>query len=180
MQYQVRGNKPKLGKNNYILPGAQLIGSVTTGDNVSIWFNAVVRGDAAPVVIGENSNIQDNTVVHVEKEKSCEIGDNVTIGHNCIIHGCTIGDNCLIGMGAIILSDSVIPENCLVAAGAGVGPKLNAAAGSLIAGNPAKVLKTMEESHMKLLKYANDEYLERLEYYQEELQLAEKQGSQIP
>ncbi|MDR1834518.1 MAG: gamma carbonic anhydrase family protein [Fusobacteriaceae bacterium] len=180
MLYQVRGKSPRLGKNNIVLPGASVIGDVTTGKNVSIWFHTVVRGDAAPIVIGDNSNVQDNSVVHVEKGKGVAIGNNVTIGHNCVIHGCSIGDNCLIGMGAIILSDSVIPENCLVAAGAVVGPKLNAAAGSLIAGNPAKVLKTMEESHMKLLKYANDEYLERLEYYQEELQLAEKQGSQIP
>ena len=128
----------------------------------------MIRADATSVTIGNNSNVQDNSVVHVEKGKCTVIGDNVSIGHNCIIHGCHIGDNCLIGMGVTVLSDTVIPQNCLVAAGAVVGPKLIIPEGSLIAGNPAKVIKPLEESHFKLLKYANDEYLERLEYYQKE------------
>ena len=151
------GNKaPKFGENNYIAENATVIGDVSTSDNVSIWFGAVVRADMSKVTVGRESNIQDNTTVHGDTPYPVTIGERVTIGHNCIIHGCTIGDECIIGMGSILLNGSVIPKNCLVAAGSVVTPKLQAKEGDLIAGSPARVVRALTEENREYLKYDED------------------------
>jgi len=168
MIYEVKGKKPQLGKRNFIAPNAALIGDIIIGENVSIWFNAVLRGDSNSIIIGDNSNIQDNVTVHVEYKEGTNIGKNVSIGHNCVIHGCTIGDNSLIGMGTLIMTGSKIPKNSLVAAGSLVNAKLNAPEGALIAGSPAKVIKLLDERYLQLLKDSNDEYIERLEDYEKD------------
>ena len=123
----------------YIAPNATIVGDVTLGENVNIWYGAVLRGDSGAITVGAGTNIQDNCVLH---ENTC-IGKNCTVGHGAIVHGCTIGDNCLIGMGAIILDGAVLQDNCLVGAGALVTGKTNAAAGSLLLGNPAKVVRPL-------------------------------------
>ena len=111
------GKTPQLGQNVFVANGARVIGDVTLEDNVNIWHNAVLRGDVHPIFIGANTNIQDNSTVHVMHDYPAIIGRDVTVGHNAIVHGCKVGNNCLIGMGAILLSYCEIGDNCIVAAG---------------------------------------------------------------
>ena len=136
----------------YIAPGAIVLGNVTAKENASIWYHATVRGDRAPVVIGSGSNIQDNCVIHVGAEHPVIIGDNVTVGHSAVIHGCEIGDNSLIGMGAIVMNGCVIGKNCIVGAGALVTQNTHVPDNSLILGNPAKIKRqvTAEEVEASL------------------------------
>lgn len=124
---------------NYIAPNATIVGNVHLGDQVSVWYGAVLRGDNCTITIGDNTNIQDNAVIH----SNTVIGRNCTVGHTAIVHGCTIGDNCMIGMGAIVLNNAVIGDNCIIGAGAVVTGKMNAPAGSMILGNPAKIVKEL-------------------------------------
>ena len=121
----------------YIAPNATVVGDVTLGENVSIWYGAVLRGDHGAIVVGDGSNIQDNCVVH----EQTVIGKNCTVGHGAIVHGCTIGDNTVVGMGSIVLTGAVIGENCVIGAGAVVTGKTVAPAGSVLLGSPAKVVK---------------------------------------
>jgi len=137
----------KIAEWVYRAPGSQIVGDVAIGENSSVWYNAVIRGDANPIVIGENTNIQDNAVLHVGHDTSLIIGDNVTIGHGAIVHGCTIGNNVLIGMGAIILDGAIVEDNCIIGAGALVTQKKVIPEGSLALGNPAKIVRqiTLDE-----------------------------------
>lgn len=140
----------------YIAEGVQIIGDVEIGENSSVWYNAVIRGDSNKIVIGENTNIQDNAVLHENHENALVIGDNVTIGHGAIVHGCTVGNNVLIGMGAIILDGAVIEKNCIIGAGALVTQNKVIPEGSLVFGNPAKVIRQLtEEEKDSILKNAN-------------------------
>ena len=123
--------------STYIAPNATVVGDVKLGENVNIWYGAVLRGDSGTITVGEGTNIQDNAVLHEETA----LGKNCTVGHGAIVHGCTVGDNCVIGMGAIILNGAVIGSNCIVGAGALVTGKMNAPDGSVILGSPAKVVK---------------------------------------
>lgn len=165
MIYRLGDKTPQIGKNNYIAENATVIGEVVTAENVSIWFGAVVRADMSKIVVGKDSNIQDNCTVHGDTPYPVIIGEKVTIGHNCIIHGCTIGDSSVIGMGTTLLNGSVIPKNCLVAAGSVVTPKLQAKEGDLIAGSPARVVRALTEENREYLKYAYKVYLEDIEKY---------------
>lgn len=124
-------------KKVYIAPNATVVGDVVLEENVSIWYGAVVRGDNGTITLGAGTNVQDNAVLH---DKTI-VGKNCTIGHGAIVHGCTIGDACLIGMGATILNGAVLEEGCLVGAGAVVTGKTRAAAGSVLLGSPAKIVK---------------------------------------
>ncbi|MDX8335356.1 gamma carbonic anhydrase family protein [Candidatus Cetobacterium colombiensis] len=165
MIYKLGNLVPKIGENNLILESASIIGEVETGKNVSIWFSAVLRADMSKIVIGNNSNIQDNTTVHGDTPYPVVIGENVTIGHNCVIHGCEIGDNVIVGMGSILLNGAKIPKNCIVGAGSLVTDKLVAEEGDLIVGSPAKVIKKLSEKNIDYLKYANKVYLDKIETY---------------
>jgi len=168
--YSLEDKKPIIGKNNYIAPNATLIGDIQLGENVSIWFGAVLRGDMNKITIGNSTNIQDNCTVHGDTPYPVVVGEGVTVGHNAIIHGCTIGDNCLIGMGAILLNGAVIPKNCLVGAGSVVGAHLKAEEGSLIIGNPAIVKKKLSDKYIEYLKYAKDIYINDIDIYSKELE----------
>lgn len=128
----------------YIAPNATIVGNVTLDDGVSVWYGAVLRGDTGTITVGENSNVQDNCVIH---EKTT-VGKGCSIGHGAILHGCTVGDNCVIGMGAIVLNGAVLGEHCLVGAGAVVTGKMNAPAGSLLLGNPATVVKSLTQEQI--------------------------------
>ncbi len=132
-------------KDALIAPGAVVVGDVTLGKDVNIWYGAVLRGDSGAITVGEGTNIQDNCVVH---EKT-EIGKYCTVGHGAILHGCTVGDGCLIGMGAIVLNGAVLGEGCLVGAGALVTGKTNAPAGSVLLGSPAKAVKTLSAEEIQ-------------------------------
>lgn len=165
MIYEIKGISPKIGENNYIAPNSTLIGDVVTAKDVSIWFNAVLRGDMSHIKIGEGSNIQDNCTIHGDTDYPVNIGKNVTIGHNCVIHGCKIGDNCVIGMGSIILNGSVIPDNTLIAGGSVITPKLILNGGELVGGVPAKIIRNLTPENIDYLKYAANVYIDDIDIY---------------
>lgn len=136
-------------KNQFIAPGAHIIGNVYLGENVGIWYNAVVRGDSDTITIGDNTNVQDNTTIHTDTGYPVQIGAGVTIGHNAVIHGCTIGNNTVIGMGSIVLSGAVIGCNCIVGAGSLVTGKTQIPDNTLAFGNPAKPIRTVTAEEIK-------------------------------
>ena len=137
--------KTKLPLAAFVADNATVRGSVTLGANSSVFFGAVLRGDRAPITIGAGTNIQDNCVVHVDYDHPVTVGENVTVGHGAILHGCTVGDNTLIGMGAIVLDGAKIGDDCIIAAGAVVTGKMDAPAGSLLVGSPAVVAKPLND-----------------------------------
>ena len=141
-----------------IYDGAKIIGDVTLKDDVSIWYNAVIRADHEPVEIDENSNVQDNCTIHVTEGYPVKIAKNVSIGHGAIIHGCTIDDDVLIGMGAIILNGAHIPKNCLVGAGALVTENKTFPENSLIIGSPAKAVRQLKDEEIEGIKENAMEY----------------------
>ena len=145
----VRGKTPQIGKDCFIAENAVVVGEVTMGDECSIWYNAVLRGDVHYIKMGNKVNVQDGAVVHCTYKKSpTEIGNNVSIGHNAIVHGCTIKDNVLVGMGSIIMDDCVVESNSIIAAGAVVTRGTHVEAGSIYAGMPAKKLKDVSPELM--------------------------------
>jgi len=167
---KVRGFTPKYGKNCFFADNATIIGDVNMGDDCSLWFNTVVRGDVNSIRIGNKVNIQDGSVLHTLYKRSIiEIGDNVSIGHNVTIHGAKIENNVLIGMGAIVLDHSIIGENSIIAAGALVLEGTKIEPGSIYAGVPAKRIKSIdpEQTQEKINKIANN-YLMYAEWYKEE------------
>ena len=154
------GKTPQLGQNVFVANGARVIGDVTLEDNVNIWHNAVLRGDVHPIFIGANTNIQDNSTVHVMHDYPAIIGRDVTVGHNAIVHGCKVGNNCLIGMGAILLSYCEIGDNCIVAAGSLVPERKVIPPGSLVMGSPAKVVRSLTEEDIAALQASAQSYVE--------------------
>lgn len=138
----VRGKTPIIGEDCFIAENATIVGEVTMGNQCSIWFNAVVRGDVHFIKIGNKVNVQDGAVIHCTYQKfPTSIGDNVSIGHNALVHGCTIKDNVLVGMGSIIMDGSIIESNSIIAAGAVVTQGTHVPSGSIFAGMPAKKIK---------------------------------------
>lgn len=135
---------PKISEKAFVAKNATVIGDVTIEDDANIWFGAAVRGDMDSIYIGKGSNVQDNAVVHVDKGFPVRIGENVTIGHGAIVHGCTVGDNVLVGMGAIILNGAKIGDNCIIGAGATVTQNKEIPANSLLVGCPAKVIREVD------------------------------------
>ena len=132
-------------ENVLICDGARVVGDVTLAKGVSVWYNAVLRGDEGAITVGEDTNIQDGAVLHEETV----VGKGCTIGHNAIVHGCTVGDNVLIGMGAVVLNGAKIGDNCIVGAGALVTGKMDAPAGSMLLGSPAKVVRPLTEAEIE-------------------------------
>lgn len=147
-----------------ILPGAAVMGDVTLGRNCSVWFNAVLRGDGKPIVLGEGCNIQDCAVLHSEKY-STVLGDWVSVGHGAIVHGAVVGDNTIVGMGAILLNGSKVGKNCMIGAGAVVTGKLDAPDGTLVLGNPARVVRPLTEEEIAGLRKNAEHYAELKEMY---------------
>jgi carbonic anhydrase/acetyltransferase-like protein (isoleucine patch superfamily) len=143
---QVRGHAPRFGSNCFIADNAVVVGEVSMGENCTVWFSAVVRGDVNSITIGDNTNIQDGAIIHGTFEKAKTIiGHNVSIAHNAVVHGCTVEDNVLIGMGAIIMDGAVIGTNSVIAAGAVILPGTVVSPGSVYAGVPAKKIKDIGE-----------------------------------
>ena len=145
----------------FIAEGAKVLKDVTIKENSSVWFNAVIRGDSNSIYSGANSNVQDNAVIHTSSDHKVEIGYNVTIGHNSIVHGATIKDNVLFGMGAIILDGAIINENCIIGAGTLIPQNKIIPANSLVYGNPFKIVRELtdlekEKIISNALKYVNE------------------------
>lgn len=144
---EINGIMPKMGKGFYIAPGAFVIGDVVFGDQCSVWFNAVVRGDVNFIRIGHQTNIQDGAIIHgTYKKAGTTIGNKVTISHGAIVHGCTIKDYALIGMGAIVMDHCIIEEGCIVAAGSVVLENSVCEKGYIYAGTPSRKIKKIEDS----------------------------------
>ena len=147
-----------------ILPGAAVVGDVTLGPGCSAWLNAVLRGDGRPIVLGEGCNVQDCAVLHSEKHATL-LGDWVSVGHGAIVHGAVVGDNTIVGMGATLLDFAKIGKNCMVGAGAVVTGKLDAPDGSLVLGNPAKVVRPLTEEEIAGLRKNAEHYAQLKEMY---------------
>jgi carbonic anhydrase/acetyltransferase-like protein (isoleucine patch superfamily) len=146
----VEENEPKWGKDCFIAPNATIVGDVVMGDACSVWFNTVVRGDVNSIRLGNKVNVQDGAVIHCTfKRSKTIIGDNVSIGHNAIVHGCTVHDNVLIGMGAIVMDNAVIHSNTIIAAGAVVLEGTVCEGGSIYAGVPAKKVKEISSEKLE-------------------------------
>lgn len=173
MIYRLGGSTPQIGKNNFIAENATLVGNVVLGENVTVMFGAVIRADLFQVTIGDDTNIQDNVIIHGDEVSSVKIGNRSTIGHNCVIHGCTIGENTVIGMGSTLLNGVVIPNNCLVAAGSVVTPKLKAEEGDLIGGVPARVIRKLSKENRAYLKHSYKVYVDEIKRYSTELEEVE-------
>jgi carbonic anhydrase/acetyltransferase-like protein (isoleucine patch superfamily) len=142
----VKGKMPSLGNNCFIAPNATIVGEVVAGNNCSFWFNAVVRGDVNSITLGNKVNVQDGAVIHCTYQKfATTIGNNVSIGHNAMVHGCTIHDNVLIGMGSIVLDGCIVNSNSIIAAGAVLLENTVVPAGSIFAGVPAKKVKDISQ-----------------------------------
>ena len=159
MKLQFNGVAPSINENAYVSESVDIIGDVKVEENVSIWFGARLRADMNKIVIGANSNIQENAVVHVDIESPVIIGENVTIGHSAIIHGCNISNNVLVGMGSIILNNAKISKNSIVGAGALVTQGKEFEEGVLILGNPAKAVMKLSEEEIKSIKRSADNYV---------------------
>lgn len=162
---------PTLGRDSWVAPSADLIGDVRLGDGASVWFGAVIRADNTPILIGEQSNIQDGAVGHSDPGAPLTIGKRVTVGHQAILHGCTIGEQALIGMGARVLNGAVIGANCLVGAGALVTEGKQFEAGMLIVGSPARAIRALSDTEIEALGLSAAHYAEKARHYAAKLRL---------
>jgi carbonic anhydrase/acetyltransferase-like protein (isoleucine patch superfamily) len=164
--YELDGKSPQLGTGAWVADNATVIGDVIMGDNASVWFGSVVRGDTDTIRIGANTNIQDLSVLHADLGVPLTIGDNVTVGHQVMLHGCTIGDNTLIGIQAVVLNNARIGRNCIVGAGAVVTEGKEFPDNSLIVGAPAKVIRQLDEAAAQKLLANADHYVGNAKRYQ--------------
>lgn len=164
---EVEGKRPELGSDCFLADNATITGDVKMGDQCSIWFNAVIRGDVHYIRMGNKVNVQDNATIHCTYQKSpTDIGNNVSIGHNAIVHGCTVKDNVLIGMGAIVMDDVIVESNSIIAAGAVVLQGTHVKAGSVYAGVPAKKVKEIsKELSEGEIKRIADNYIKYSSWY---------------
>lgn len=150
---------PSLHPTVRIAPGAHVVGDATLGEHCTVWYNAVIRADEAPVTIGAKTNVQDCAVVHVSTGHPVSIGDGVTIGHGAIVHGCTVGSNSLIGMGAIVLDGAEIGSNCIIGAGALVTQGTRIPDGHMAFGSPARVIRPLTEEEIRKNRENAQEYV---------------------
>ena len=148
MLYTLNGKTPNIGRNVFIAPTAVVIGDVTIKDNASIWYGVVLRGDMEPIVVGANTNIQDNCILHTDYGFPVTVGDNVSVGHNAVVHGCTVEDDCLIAINAVVLNGAVVRKGSVVAAGSVVMEGQTVGPNQLVVGAPATVKKTLSDEQV--------------------------------
>lgn len=158
-RYEIAAQRPTAAESAWVAPSADLIGDVRLGDSASIWFGAVIRADNTPILIGARSNGQDGAVCHSDPGAPLTIGEEVTVGHKAVLHGCTIGDRSLVGMGATILSRAVIGADCIVGAGALITEGKIFEAGSLIVGSPARTVRQLDETAKAMLRGSAQVYV---------------------
>jgi len=171
--YELDGVRPDVPANGryWVAPSADVIGRVKLEEESSIWFNAVLRGDSEPIVIGKRSNVQDGCVFHVDPGFPLTVGPGCTIGHKAILHGCTIGKGSLIGMGAMVLNGAKIGDNSLVGAGALVTEGKEFPANALIVGSPARAIRTLDDKAMKMVAYGAEIYFRRWQQFSKSLKI---------
>ena len=167
--YQFKSLKPNIFKDVYIAKSADIIGDVTLSSGANVWFNTVLRGDINRILIGENTNVQDLSILHVTREHDVVVGKNVTIGHSVTLHGATIGDGSLIGMGATILDGATIGKNSLVAAGSLVSPGKSFPDGSFIIGSPAKLKRALTAEEIEQFSNHYKSYVKNAKDFKDEL-----------
>ena len=165
-----KGIWPVIAENVFIAPGAMVIGNVTIREGASVWYNAVVRGDTAPIVIGQRTNIQDNCTLHVDADAPLSIGEDCTVGHGAIVHGATVGDRVLVAMNAVILSHSSVGADSIIAASALVGEGKNIQGGVLAVGIPAKVVRQLTEAEREDILSSATGYCQRAQEHRASLQ----------
>lgn len=175
MIYKLESREVEIrGEDYFIADNATLIGSVVLENNVSIWYNAVIRGDNEVIHIGENSNVQDGSVLHADPGFKLTIGKNVTVGHKVMLHGCTIGDNSLVGINAVILNDAKIGKNCIIGAGAFIPEGKEIPDNSVVMGSPGKVVKEVGAPQQMMLQLSAQHYVNNFKRYNEHLELDER------
>ena len=170
MIYRLADVAPRINESNFIAPNATLIGDVVLSENASIWFNVVIRADLATIKIGENTNIQDGSILHVDANYPMTIGSNVTVGHKVMLHGCTIGENTLIGMNAVVLNGANIGKNCLIGANSLITENMQVPDGHLVLGSPAKVIKALDAETQAMFTQSALHYVENGQRYLKELE----------
>lgn len=158
-----------VGTPAFIAPNATLIGSIEIHEKASIWFNVVIRADNDQVIIGEASNIQDGSVLHIDPGYPLTIGKNVTIGHKVMLHGCTIGDNSLIGINAVVLNGAKIGKNCLIGANTLIPERMEIPDGSMVVGSPGKIKRALSEQEITMLAMGAAHYVQNGQRYQDDL-----------
>ncbi|WP_417900215.1 gamma carbonic anhydrase family protein [Bacillus haimaensis] len=169
MLYRYGGKEPNVGSSVFVAPGAHIIGDVTIGEESTVWFNAVLRGDEGPISIGKKCSIQDNVTAHLYEGFPLVIEDEVTVGHNAILHGCTVKKRCIIGMGSTILDgaeigeESIIGANTLIPSGKKIPPR------SLVVGSPGKVIREITDKDVELIQLSIDTYVQKGKEYMLEL-----------
>ena len=163
--YELDGVAPKMAATAWVADSAQVMGNVELADNANVWFGAVIRGDTETIRIGRNSNIQDGSVLHADVGKPLTVGDNVTVGHMVMLHGCTIGDGSLIGIGAVVLNGAKIGKNCIVGARSLVTEGKEFPDGSMIMGSPAKVVRPLEAHQIAALGMSAAHYVQNAVRY---------------
>lgn len=163
--YELDGKAPRLGEGAWVADSAQVIGDVVMGPNSSVWFGTIVRGDTETIHIGANTNIQDASVVHTDHGIPLVIGNDVTVGHKVMLHGCTIGDNSLIGIGAVVLNGANVGRNCIVGAGSVVTENKEFPDNTLIVGAPARIVKTLTDEQVAKFARLAVHYVENAQRY---------------
>ncbi len=157
--FECRGKSPLIHKTAFIAETAQIIGDVSIGKQSSVWHGAVLRGDIAPLIVGERSNIQDNCVFHGTSSYGVVVGNDVTIGHAVVLHGCQIGDKTLIGMGSCVMDEAMIPTNCIIGAGTLITPRTQFEPGHLILGRPGRMIRKLTEKELNYLEESAKNYI---------------------
>lgn len=163
--YEIDGQAPQVPESAWVADSAQVMGKVVMGESSSVWFGVVARGDSDVIHIGERSNVQDGCVLHADEGVPLHIGNNVSVGHKVMLHGCTIGDGSLIGIGAIVLNHARIGRNCLVGAGSLVTEGKEFPDNSMILGSPAKVVRTLNEEQLAGLRRAAQHYVDNAQRF---------------
>lgn len=169
-RYRLGDDSPQVADSAYIADNAQVIGKVVLHDNSSVWFNATLRGDNEPIVLGVNSNVQEGAVLHTDPGYPLTIGAGVTIGHQAMLHGCTIGDNCLIGIQAVVLNGAKIGKNVLIGAGALVTEGKEIPDNSMVVGSPGRIIRTLTEDEVSRLGRNASNYVQRAQDFKTKLQ----------
>ncbi|KZY35461.1 gamma carbonic anhydrase family protein [Roseovarius sp. HI0049] len=167
--YTLDGHTPQLAEDTWVAPDANLIGQVILEEGASVWFCATLRGDNEPITIGRGSNVQENCVLHTDMGFPLMVGENCTIGHKVMLHGCTLGNNTLIGMGATILNGAKIGNNCLIGAGALITEGKEIPDGSLVMGAPGKIVRQLDDKAMASLEFSARHYQENMRRYRDGL-----------
>ena len=171
--YELEGKRPLLAPDSWVAPSADVIGDVVLGEGASVWFGACIRADNTTITVGARANVQDGAMVHSDPGAPCTIGEEATVGHHAILHGCTVGARSLVGMGAIILNRAVIGEDCIVGAGALVTEGKTFPAGSLIVGSPARVVRELDDAAKAMLRGSAAVYVANAKRFRDGLKVVE-------